>query len=60
MRVSFSEYELVLFKIFFHEINELLVTDLTVVIHISLLDDHCEVKLLENVEDIFMGLEDAL
>ena len=57
---TFSELELVLLKIFSHEIDELIVADLAVVIQVSLRNNRSKVELLEHVEEIFVSREDTL
>ena len=57
---TFSELELVLLKIFSHEIDELIVADLAVVIQVSLRNNRSKVELLEHVEEIFVSREYTL
>ena len=57
---TFSELELVLLKIFSHEIDELIVADLAVVIQVSLSNNRSKVELLEHVEEIFVSRENTL
>ena len=57
---TFSELELVLPKIFSHEIDELIVADLAVVIQVSLRNNRSKVELLEHVEEIFVSRENTL
>jgi len=57
---TFSELELVLLKIFSHEIDELIVADLAVVIQVSLRNNRSKVELLEHVEEIFVSRENTL
>ena len=57
---TFSELELVLLKIFSHEIDELIVADLAVVIQVSLRNNRSKVELLEHVKEIFVSRENTL
>ena len=57
---TFSELELVLLKIFSHEIDELIVADLAVVIQVSLRNNRSKVELLEHVEEIIVSRENTL